>query len=196
MIRIFWFLVLCVASVILAQPSMASDYRNSKSGLFVGIERVYVHVLGAGFHRLPEALQSKQQFAEIVADTLRERFDPEKCAVEFKRVHKNPYGCNNQPVIIQNHLPYFKNRMNDYDPLTRDPSTLNVIMRVNVLRAIETTTPPRDKPLMVLSVWAYRYDLDLPIWLGGGIPTAYEIDNNEPQLVGTVRFAAKRAIHY
>ncbi len=183
MVKVLFLVVLCFASVISARPSMASDFSNFRLEQFLGVKRVYITVSTRGYiNRLPESLQSKDNVAKIVAEYFEKRFDPDRCA---EHMAFNPYGCDGQPIKIVSPNAYNPKRIRDFDPLTRDPGTQNVIVEINV----EHT---RRKPVMMVSILVYKVDQTLPFWMLLDGLRSFEIDDNEEQLTEGIRELARQ----
>ena len=146
----------------------ASDTRNWRSPVFENVERVYLHVSYGMIYgeqdELPEILRREtleREFLRIYT----ERFSSKHCKKYL--VGKNPYICNDQPVMLVPRTSSWLKRWkgDEITPeLAGDDGTLNVILKVYIVENPMQTNPPSGEPIFVYQIFQERPKLDLPIY--------------------------------
>ncbi|PCK00221.1 MAG: hypothetical protein COA45_00085 [Zetaproteobacteria bacterium] len=166
----------------------------------MGVERVYIYVdqniSKEEEGELPSALRVKNIRRRIV-DMYTRRFSSKDCKEFFKetRNSRKPYGCNDQPVtLIEDSGAYKELSKYSFDLNTKTPGTLNVILRMRVIKNTKYHNPPLDPSLVVYSIVQYRAEQKIPIWYGVR-PVAYPLDQQNERLKGFLDGFIKGHIH-
>ncbi len=179
-----WTYVLIVAalSLVAASQVRASDYENTRHPLFEGVERVYINVHYAGWPdepaeqaKFPKALR-KDKIEALLVQLYTERFSSKDC---LKRLHgKNPYGCNDQPVLL---LADHEFNKNDTMKARQRPGTLNV----HLLALYEESSPSgqvAEPKLVAVALVQDRPEPDFPADWGLWPPMPFSLDWSDEEI--------------
>ena len=85
--------------------------------------------------------------------------------------------------MIEDYGAYHEFSKYSFDPNTKDPGTLNVILRMRVIKNSKYHNPPLDPSLVVYSMVQYRAEQKIPLW-SGVRPVAHPLDQKNERLKG------------
>lgn len=174
----------------------ASDYENTKSPIFVGVERVFIYLeynSAIDSAQIPKVLQRDAIERELLA-IYKERFSSTECAKSLRGKH--PYECNDQPITLvpeSDSSDFILGRATTFATAEElvDPGTLNVIARVHIMDGLPWFDPPLQSALLSYYVIQDRPGSRIPItwWVSSErvLPTNQNEDKIKDRLLTDLR---------
>lgn len=170
----------------------SSDYANIKSPIFVGVERVFIHleyISVTDQKKVPKVLQRDVIEQELLA-IYKERFSSTDCAKSLRG--KNPYECNDQPITLvpdADASNFILGRATSFATAEdiSDPGTLNVIARFHITDGLPWFEPPLQSPLLSYYVIQDRPGSRIPITWWVSSERVIPINQNEDKIRDRLR---------
>ena len=131
--------------------ALASDYKNYKHPVFVGVERVFIHVrYGITEEKIPDVLQ-RDNVENMLLKLYQDRFSSTDCRKLLN--NRNPYSCNDQPVIIisdDDSFELFKGLDTSFFSASdlKDSGTLIVMVTLTSQGNLPFYDPPVEVPVL------------------------------------------------
>jgi hypothetical protein len=113
------------------------DYQNWKNPFFDGVKQVYLYVHYVSDlpreeqKALPPSLH-RENIEGVLMQLYRQRFSSEQCRPLLQG--KNPYGCDNQPIILLTDSDYRTTKSNQD---RERPGSLSILLQVMVERSVK-----------------------------------------------------------